>query len=169
MYALIVCMQVFWVYVFFICIIITSFFRISVFSFNIRLIFLYVISYCLLAWFLSHHRRCCRKTNGGGMRVIRVSRVGLWRWEVKLERLWVGKEESSTKSSRSSFSLCVFLFSVRFVLTTYSINALPLSLSLYLVFLPLNYFMEDLLIDCCLWLLVLRVLFFFNSWGALNL
>lgn len=39
MYALIVCMQVFWVYVFFICIIITSFFRISVFSFNIRLIF----------------------------------------------------------------------------------------------------------------------------------
>lgn len=87
MYALIVCMQVFWVYVFFICIIITSFFRISVFSFNIRLIFLYVISYCLLAWFLSHHRRCCRKTNGGGMRVIRVSRVGLRRWEVKLERL----------------------------------------------------------------------------------
>lgn len=40
-------------------------------------------------------------------------------------------------------------------------------LSVSLSFLPLNYFMEDLLIDCCLWLLVLRVLDFFFVVGAL--
>lgn len=74
---------------FFIRIIITSFYRISVFSFNIRLIFLYVISYCLLVQFLSHHhrgrRRRRRKTSKGGMRVIRVLR-GLVEKEIRRAR-----------------------------------------------------------------------------------
>lgn len=148
MYAIIVCMQVF--------------------SFNIRLIFLYVISYCLLVRFhpvIIAAVVVIERRMGGGMRVIRASRVDFVNKGsgLRLER----GEESSTKSSRSPFSLCVFLFSVRFVLTTYSTNVL--SLSLYLVFFsPLNYFMEDLLIDCCLWLLVLRVLLFFPSRGALK-
>lgn len=99
--------------VFFIRIIMTSFYRISVFSFNIRLIFLYVISYCLLVQFLSHHhrgrRRRRRKTSKGGMRVIRVLR-GLMEKGIR-----GGREGSLFKSSRSPFSLSVFLFS-RFAL-----------------------------------------------------
>lgn len=131
-------MQVFWVYVcFFICIIITSFFRISVFSFNIRLIFLYVISLLLAC---SVPQSSSSSSSSASVPPIRIFCAGR-RGNSGMGDCGMGKE-SLFKSSRSPFSLCVFLFSVRFVLTTHSLSA-------RIFLLPLNYFMEDLLIDCC--------------------
>lgn len=76
-----------------------------------------------------------------------------------------GGEESLFKSSRSPFSLCVFLLSVRFVLTTHSIIAL--SLSCFFA----TKLLHGRLVD---WLLFVvarfkSVVFFVCSWGALNM
>lgn len=144
-------MQVFWVYVcIYIRIIITSFFASVCFSLTSDSFFCMLSVYCLLnAQFLSHHhhrgrrrRRRRRKTRVGAMRVIRVFQEGEW----DRAGIIIQIESFAILSLRVPFlgSLCSnYTFSLGFFLL-----------------LPLNYFMEDLLIDCCLWLLVLRALFF---------